>query len=192
MKKYVLYVSGYEVEASCHEISKDEYRKLISHQEQNDIKSPIDMIDDIESMVENYDRYNGDMFHITESLFDDSTTFRIVDEDDNGVLTFSLNDIEHDDDLDLIPYEEYDVYSKDYSIFYCEYNKGTLFGIEFFSDTVPTVGDFDYLRNSINSPDGDIDILCDIFFKKEKQFKNHDHAFVRGKNAECFIVKNSV
>jgi hypothetical protein len=193
MAKYKLIVSGWEIETSAHSISEQEYEKIVSFKEDNNISTFHEMMDELENLVEGYYRYSGNIFNKTCLLsYENDTYFEVLDENDNEVLSFKLTDIDHDsekfEEMERETYNADPEYSEhNYIIFASDSSKGVLFGADFESDELPKIEDFDYLDNYIGTPEGDIDYIEDIYFKGEKLEKNYDFADSSGKSSETDI-----
>lgn len=193
MAKYKLILSGWELEASAHSITKEEYLEIISCKEENDYNTYHDMLDELETILEDYFRWDGNIFTIScPFLYENDTYFSVLDENDVEVLSFKLCDINHDSEkFEEVEREEYDADPEtcghDYILFASDSNKGQIYGCEFESDEIPKIEDFDYLDNYINTPEGEIDILEEVYFKGEKLEKNFDYTDTRGKSSETDI-----
>jgi hypothetical protein len=101
--------------------------------------------------------------------------FEIIDEEENKVLEFGINDVgdlyetieDYDDKYEYRGYEVIPQYNVPPTNLYLsvDENKGGIFTFTFESDTVPVASDFTYSTGSIDTPDGDYDFIDKIFFK---------------------------
>ena len=193
MAKYKLILSGWELEASAHSITQEEYEEILLSKEENDYETFHDMMDELEYILEDYFRWDTNHFTISCAfLYENDTYFSVLDENDVEVLSFKLCDINHDSEkFEEVEREEYDADPEtcghDYILFASDSNKGQIYGCEFESDEIPKIEDFDYLDNYINTPEGEIDILEEVYFKGEKLEKNFDYTDTRGKSSETDI-----
>lgn len=193
MAKYKIILSGWEIEASAHSISQQDYEKIISYKEDNGIDTFHEMMDEFENLVEGYYRYDGNIFTVSRPFhYDDNTFFKVLDENDEEVLSFTLGEINHDydkfDDLGIESYNADPEFSEhEYIIFACDENKGQIFGCDFESEDIPKIEDFDYSTTCIGTPEGEYDVLEDIYFKDQKLEKDFNYCDTRGKSSETHI-----
>lgn len=193
MAKYKLILSGWEIEASAHSITEEEHSKILAYKEENDIEDLHQMYDELENLVDGYYRYDGNIFTVTRPFhYDDNTYFLVMDENDQEVLSFTLGEINHDsdkfEDLEIESYNADPQFSEHkIIIFACDESKGQLFGCEFESDELPKIEDFEYTTTYINTPDGEMDLIEDIYFKDQKMEKDFNYCDTRGKSSETSI-----
>lgn len=193
MAKYKLIISGWELEASAHSITQDEYEEILSSKEENGYETFHDMMDELEYILEDYFRWDGNIFSVSfPFLYENDTYFSVLDENGGKVLSFKLVDINHDSEkFESVEREEYDsdpeTCGHDYVIFARDSSKGQIYCCEFESDEVPKIEDFDYLDNYINTPEGEMEILEEIYFKGQKLEKNFDESDTSGKSSETDI-----
>lgn len=188
MAKYKLVVSGWEIETSAHHITLEQYEKINNHKEKNEISTFHDMAFDFEDFIDGYYRYHGNLFNFSGAFaYDEQTYLGIVNESGEEIFGFVLGDINHVNSENGV----YDAYPEntghDCIIFAIDENKGYLYECEFESEEEPKIEDFTYSINYIDTPEREIDIIEDFYFKGQKLEKDFDRCDTSGKSSETDI-----
>lgn len=188
MAKYKLVVSGWEAEASAHAISHEQYDKIKKHKEDNGIHSFHDMMEEIENIVRDYSRFNGNLFSFSGAIaYEDETFLNVEDENGKVVLSFVLGDIDFVE-LENEPYgASLESLGNEYVIFALDENEGTLYQCEFESDEEPKIEDFTYSESYIDGPDTEMEVVEDFYFKGNKLEKDFDICDTSGKYSKTDI-----
>jgi len=188
MKSYALTITGWELEASGHSLTDDEVKKIREYQDENEIDS-LDLIgSDLENIIEGYYSGDGNMWSIIRPLENDRINCVLSDSDDpeNTIIEFGLDEMgnhdEYQEDYEITNYNGYPTEEKEKNILlWFGENKGTICSFNFESEEVPTSKDFTYIRGSIETPDGDWDVVDKVFFKGKELEPNWDCEWVTGK-----------
>lgn len=188
MAKYKLIVSGWEIESSAHSISEEQYQKIVTYKDENDISTFHDMAFEFENFVDGYFRFNGNIFNFSGALaYEDDTYLSVVNEEGDEILNFVLGDINFDDSEN----EAYDAdpenIDQECIIFACDENKGVIYQCEFESEDEPQIEDFTFSQNYINTPEREFDVVDDFFYKGQKLEKDFDCTDTSGKSSDTDI-----
>ena len=186
MKKYQLKVYGWELNASAHSLTNQEVQVVKEYQEDNRYDDLSEVAWELESIIEGYEPFSTNMWVITKPFYSDKLTFTITDENGEEVTEFSLNDItnhsEIDEDYEGENYQGYPLENKNENILlFLEENKGLVCEFNFESEETPTSKDFSYLVGSVETPDGDWDLIDKMFFKGTELEENFDNQNTTGK-----------
>lgn len=189
MTNYTLKISGWELNASAHNLSYDEVDDLLDYQEEMGIDDLSEIGTGLEDIIDGYDPFDTNMWVISKPLdISDKTWFTVDDEDGNNILDFSINKIDEVNEDMVLDYE-YPTPLQGYPeedhneniLLFLEENKGLVCNFNFKSDTVPTIDDFTYESNCIETPDGDWDFVNKVFYKGKEIEMEYDEQWVRGK-----------
>lgn len=186
MAKYKLRLHGWELNASAHSLTNQQVEDLKEYQEENGNDDLSEIAWEIETVVEEYEPFNTNMWVIDAPMDNDKLTFILEGEDGEEVTTFKLDDMtdhyEIDEDYDSDSRNGYPEEGGDENILlFLEENKGVVYGFNLESEEVPTDKDFSYVRGSIDTPDGEWDFVDKVFFKGTELEVDFDFQETRGK-----------
>ena len=186
MAKYKLRLHGWELNASAHSLTNEQVEDLKEYQEENGNEDLSEIAWEIETVVEEYEPFNTNMWVIDVPIDNDKLTFILEGEDGEEVTTFKLDDMtdhyEIDEDYDSDSRNGYPEEGGDENILlFLEENKGIVYGFNLESEEVPTAKDFSYVRGSIDTPDGEWDFVDKVFFKGTELEVDFDFQETRGK-----------
>ena len=186
MAKYKLRLHGWELNASAHSLTNEQVEDLKEYQEENGNEDLSEIAWEIETVVEEYEPFNTNMWVIDVPMDNDKLTFILEGEDGEEVTTFKLDDMtdhyEIDEDYDSDSRNGYPEEGGDENILlFLEENKGIVYGFNLESEEVPTAKDFSYVRGSIDTPDGEWDFVDKVFFKGTELEVDFDFQETRGK-----------
>jgi hypothetical protein len=186
MAKYKLRLHGWELNASAHSLTNEQVEDLKEYQEENGNDDLSEIAWEIETVVEEYEPFNTNMWVIDVPMDNDKLTFILEGEDGEEITTFKLDDMtdhyEIDEDYDSDSRNGYPEEGGDENILlFLEENKGIVYGFNLESEEVPTAKDFSYVRGSIDTPDGEWDFVDKVFFKGTELEVDFDFQETRGK-----------
>ena len=186
MAKYKVRLHGWELNASAHSLTNEQVEDLKEYQEENGNEDLSEIAWEIETVVEEYEPFNTNMWVIDVPMDNDKLTFILEGEDGEEVTTFKLDDMtdhyEIDEDYDSDSRNGYPEEGGDENILlFLEENKGIVYGFNLESEEVPTAKDFSYIRGSIDTPDGEWDFVDKVFFKGTELEVDFDFQETRGK-----------
>ena len=186
MAKYKVRLHGWELNASAHSLTNEQVEDLKEYQEENGNEDLSEIAWEIETVVEEYEPFNTNMWVIDVPMDNDKLTFILEGEDGEEVTTFKLDDMtdhyEIDEDYDSDSRNGYPEEGGDENILlFLEENKGIVYGFNLESEEVPTAKDFSYVRGSIDTPDGEWDFVDKVFFKGTELEVDFDFQETRGK-----------
>lgn len=186
MAKYKVRLHGWELNASAHSLTNEQVEDLKKYQEENGNEDLSEIAWEIETVVEEYEPFNTNMWVIDVPMDNDKLTFILEGEDGEEVTTFKLDDMtdhyEIDEDYDSDSRNGYPEEGGDENILlFLEENKGIVYGFNLESEEVPTAKDFSYVRGSIDTPDGEWDFVDKVFFKGTELEVDFDFQETRGK-----------
>jgi hypothetical protein len=186
MTKYKLRLHGWELNASAHSLTNQQVEELKEYQEENGNDDLSEIAWEIETVVEEYEPFNTNMWVIDVPMDNDKLTFILEDENGEEITTFKLDDMT--DHYEIV--EDYDGENRngypeeggdENILLFLEENKGVVYGFNLESEEVPTAKDFSYIRGSIDTPDGDWDFVDKVFFKGTELEVDFDFQETRGK-----------
>jgi len=192
MEKYKLMILGWELETSAHSLSQDQYQSVLDYMSENDIESLDEISDELENIIENYSRIDGNMFSFSRPLLSAGDAYlKILDDTNKELATINFRDVKkrgNFQDPPLTPYNAMpDSSGKDYILFTADNNKGVLFGAEIESIGIPSIHDFSYTENILLTPEGNIVFMETIFFKDDPIEENYDFSDIDGKSTETYL-----
>jgi hypothetical protein len=181
MTKYRLQVYGWEVDAMGHTLTDEQVQQIKDLMEENGYDQLWECRTDLEELGIVEDIYNPELFHVSRALDNGSVFFKVYDENEENVICeFEMKDLGDfyevmgdDETIDAkYPYENYFAVPEiiegvDNVLFIADENKGGITQFIFESDTVPTPQDFCVLGGSIETPEGEWDIISKYFYKGE-------------------------
>ena len=194
MAKYTLNTYGWSFEAICKSLTDEQVQIIKDKMEEEGFSELHEIRFDLDELLD-LDFWDGEIFHKTEAFDNGTMHFELLDEEENKVLEFGI-----DETADL--YETIEDYDEKYE--YREYNafpqkegptnvylsidenKGGMFKFSLESDTVPTPTDFTYSSGSIGTPEGDYDFIGQVFFKGQP-LEIEDCLDNSGKSSSCMI-----
>lgn len=186
MAKYKIRLHGWELNASAHSLTNQQVEDLKEYQEENGNEDLSEIAWELETVVEEYEPFNTNMWVIDVPMDNDKLTFILEGEDGEEITTFKLDDMtdhyEIDEDYDGENRNGYPEEGGDENILlFLEENKGVVYGFNLESEEVPTAKDFSYVRGSIDTPDGEWDFVDKVFFKGTELEVDFDFQETRGK-----------
>jgi hypothetical protein len=191
--KYTVNTYGWSGEFVAKKLTKEQLEKVDSLLEERDTTNVADIRFDLEDEL-GIDMLDGDIFQTVRGLNNNTMLFQVRDEDGELVLEFGIEDIKNvldeNDDMygDMVSYEV--TPTEDYSVYLSvDEFKGGIFSYEFESDVTPKVEDFKYVTGSVDTPDGDWDIIEGIYYDGEK-LEIYDYLDNSGKAATVEIFKS--
>lgn len=199
MSNYILKISGWELDASAHNLTDVQVDTLNDYQEEMGIDDLSKIGAGLEDVIDGYSPYDTNMWKISKPLASsDNTYFYVEDEDGLTVLEFTLSDVQSIDDINethefeevLQGYPEED--NNENILLWLEENKGLVCEFHFSGDETPTVGDFAWEPNCIETPDADWGFVNRVYFKGIELDFDYDEQFVRGKDltVELWTLKD--
>ena len=172
MAQYKLECYGLEIEARALSLSEKQVEGIQQLMETNgydEVSEAAYELDDI-----GIDVYDGDIFHFTKPLFNCKTLFKVVNEAEEEVLRFEIEEMAHIEDV-IDNFEYNDLFNaipmagKIERILFClDESKGALFYMAFEANEIPTLQDFAYSTNLIETPTDEWDFIEELYFKGEK------------------------
>jgi hypothetical protein len=195
MAKYTLNTYGWSFEAICKSLTDEQVQIIKDKMEEEGFSELHEIRFDLDELLD-LDFWDGEIFHKTEAFDNGTMYFEIIDEEENKVLEFGINDVgdlyetieDYDDKYEYRGYEVIPQYNVPPTNLYLsvDENKGGIFTFTFESDTVPTPSDFTYSTGSIDTTDGDYDFIDKIFFKGQP-LEIEDYLDNSGKSSSCMI-----
>lgn len=184
--KYTLHVYGWEGEFVCKSISPED-TKII-----DDLKDSIDgdyseIRWDIDSHIEGFDMYDGDLLHTSNPLNNGTCHFQLFDENNEIVLEFNIEDITQSDEdfeYDIKTSENHNVY------FSVDESKGGIYSYEIESDSKIYPFDFTWKEGLIFLPSGEFWSIIDCFQFRGENIEPMDHLDNYGKSSTLQIFKH--
>jgi|LakMenEpi03Aug12_release.lakeMendotaPanAssembly.Ray.scaffolds.fasta_scaffold68239_4 hypothetical protein len=185
--KYTLNVYGWEGEFVCKSITHEETKSI------DDLKEKIEADDyweirfDLDTHIENFDIYDGDILHMSKPLNNGTAHFELHDENQEIVLRFTIDDInptEYDN--------EYDVRTSPDTNVYCsiDESKGGINSYEIESDSKIYPFDFTFTEGIILLPNGEFWSVIDQIYFKGEEIEPYDHLDNYGKSSTLHIFKH--
>ena len=195
MAKYTLNTYGWSFEAICKTLTHEQVQLIRDKMEEEGFSELHEIRFDLDELLD-LDFWDGEIFHKTEAFDNGTMHFELLDEEENKVLEFGINDVgdlyetieDYDDKYEYRGYEVIPQYNVPPTNLYLsiDENKGGIFTFTFESDTVPTPSDFTYSTGSIDTTDGDYDFIDKIFFKGQP-LEIEDYLDNSGKSSSCMI-----
>jgi hypothetical protein len=159
--KYTLNTYGWSSEFVGKSLTKEQTEQIENLKKARGVENLWEIRFDIDDEMD-FDMWDGDLLHVNKILNNETASFELVDENREVVLNFGIEDIkfvdEDIDSYDVFPSENVDV------LFSIDESKGGMFSYEIESDVVPTIEDFNYSQTTIDTPEGDWDIIDNIFY----------------------------
>ena len=161
------------MEAIAKELTDEQVQIIKTKMEEEGYKELYQIRFELDELLD-IDIWDGDLFHHSAGMDNETIHFEVIDEEGNKVLEFDIMDmadlyetIENYDEL--FAYKDYNAYPQPVgpkNIYLCvDENKGGVNSYEFESDTVPVASDFTYSSGSVGTPEGDWDFVDGVFFK---------------------------
>ena len=184
--KYILNVYGWEGEFVGKTISPDE-TKII-----DDLKDSIggdysEIRWDIDSHIEGFDMYDGDLLHLSKPLNNGTLHFELFNENNEVVLEFNIEDItstNEDVEYDISTTENSNVY------FSVDESKGGIHTYEIESDSKIYPFDFTWTEGLIFIPSGEFWSVIDSINFRGEPMEPFDHLDNNGKSSTLQIFKH--
>ena len=195
MAKYTLNTYGWSFEAVCKSLTDEQVQIIKDKMEEEGFSELHEIRFDLDELLD-LDFWDGEIFHKTEAFDNGTMHFELLDEEENKVLEFGINDVgdlyetieDYDDKYEYRGYEVIPEYNVPQTNLYLsvDENKGGIFTFTLESDTVPGASDFTYSTGSIDTPEGDYDFIDKIFFKGQP-LEIEDYIDNWGKSSSCMI-----
>jgi len=188
--KYKLNCYGWEGEFLAKTLTNEQVEKVKQFKEERGVDELWEIRFDLEEL--GIDIWNGDLFHISKPLDNGTLIFEVEDENGEIVLKFGYEDITdiHDMIEDFDEYVSHEAYPEENKNVYIsiDESKGGLFYCEFESDEPPKPMDFACAPGSVDTPDGEWDIIDSIYFRGQK-LEVTDYLDNRGKSSSVEIYE---
>jgi hypothetical protein len=195
MAKYTLNTYGWSFEAVCKSLTDEQIQIIKDKMEEEGFSELHEIRFDLDELLD-LDFWDGEIFHKTEAFDNGTMHFELLDEEENKVLEFGINDVgdlyetieDYDDKYEYRGYEVIPEYNVPQTNLYLsvDENKGGIFTFTLESDTVPGASDFTYSTGSIDTPEGDYDFIDKIFFKGQP-LEIEDYLDNSGKSSSAMI-----
>jgi hypothetical protein len=151
------------------------------------------LYDDLEDLVEDYDRYETNWWCAERILVTPSLNFVLLDEANNLLWTkkhdeasdiYDLADEYNIEDgfddieksFDAVPDED-----QENILLVYELLKGDFCSFEIDSDEIPNIEDFAIVSHCLETPDEEFELLEKVFYKNLELDPNYDDQFEKGK-----------
>ena len=187
--KYTLNTYGWGGEFIGKTLTKEQTKQIDILKEDRKVDNLNEIRFELEDEM-NFDIWDGDLLHINGSFDNSTLNFEIIDENGEIVVTFNVDEIKSFD-VNKVPVKSYNMSpTENHNVFFSidEY-KGGIYSYDFESDTLPTIGDFNYTQTFIDTPDGFWDIIDNIIYKNNV-LEIYDHLDSTGKSSDVFIFKS--
>tara|TARA_B100000795_G_scaffold72593_1_gene51275 strand:+ start:11829 stop:12443 length:615 start_codon:yes stop_codon:yes gene_type:complete len=187
---YRIQCFGWEVEFIAHSLTNNQVLQILEVLEDNEYSELWEARFQFESEGIISDIYDGDLFHFSKALDNDTMRYVVIDENNIEILSFLISEMSDiyeilGDSVDDISYDGYLAIPElindvDNLLFIADESKGGLYEMLFESDEVPTPKDFCYFPGDVGTPAGDWDFISKIFYKG-KELEIYDYLDSRGK-----------
>ena len=186
--KYTLNVYGWEAEFVCKSLTHEQ-TKIIDDLKQKDDSDYSQIRWDIDTHIEDFDMYDGDLFHMSKPLNNGTVHFELYNENNEIVLEFTIDDILYpsDDKEYLI-----ETSSKHNVYFSVDESKGGIHSYEIESDSKIYPFDFTWSEGLILLPSGEFWSFIDTFYFRGGEMEVYDHLDNYGKSSSLSIFKHSI
>jgi len=170
MKKYIINCYGWSIESVGKSLTDEQVQLINEKMVEFGYTEPYEIMFEIEEFM-NFDIWDGDLFHVTKALDNQTLFFEVFDGDGNKINDFDIKDITFNSD-ENIEYKEYSGWPNEETqknIWLMTHeNKGGVYSFEIESEEQPKPEDFSYSTGCISTPDGDWDFIEKIYFKNEE------------------------
>ena len=185
--KYTLNVYGWEGEFVCKSLSHDETNIIDELKDNVGADDYSEIRFDLDSHIDNFDMYDGDILHMSKPLNNGSTHFELHNEDGEIVLTFNIEDLTSTENDN-----EYDIKTSSTNNVYCsiDESKGGIHSYEFESDSKIYPFDFTWTEGLIFLPNGEFWSVIDSFQFRGEELEDYDHLDNYGKSSTLHIFKH--
>lgn len=196
MKKWIITVSGWSINASAHDVPNETVEKINQHKFDMDVEDLTDLMGDLEEIVPGYNMFSTNMWVLDRPVISEKVFLKLLDEDNKVLKSFELSQIDDIMDVD----EDVEIEIPFYSIvpdgdltqnvlYVQEDNKGLICSFEIFSETQPKIEDLTYSASYIETPDGDIEILENLFYKGQPLEMSYEMQDVSGKSITIELIE---
>jgi hypothetical protein len=196
MKKWNITVAGWSHNASAHNVSNQIVEKINEHKFEMDVEDLTDLLGDLEEIIPGYSMYSTNMWVLDRPVISETVFLQILDEDRKVYKKFELSQI---DDIMFLE-EDVEIEIPLYSIipdgdliqnvlYVQEDNKGLICSFEIISDEEPQIEDITYSSSYIETPDGDIEILDNLFYKGQPLEMSYEMQDVSGKSITVELIE---
>lgn len=199
MAKYKLLVNGWGMEASAHNLTSEEVKKIRDEKEANGYDELSEMYIDLPEIIEGYDHYGTNWWVASRPYVNDRLWFVLKDMKDNIIWEIDGNKLpdtyELEEKYGEIPgvdeiSEFIDAYPhRGHENILCliEDVKGTMCCYYIESEEEPKAEDFAFTSQSLESPEFDYEIMDKMFYKNQELVKEFDEEWVTGKSLEIYL-----
>lgn len=191
MKKYKLLVNGIIFDGSAHKLTDVEVQKLVKHKTDNSISKWEELKDDLEDLIDGYDRHETNWWVAERVIINNSLNFHLFDEDGILLWTKRHDELSHiydladkyniedgfedvEKSLDAVPYEG----QENILLFYL-INKGDFFSYDIESEEIPNFEDFAIVSQGLETPEYEIEFLEKVFYKNSELESELDFEFTK-------------
>ena len=186
--KYTLNVYGWEGEFVGKSLSLEETNIIDDLKEKTGSDDYSEIRFDIDTHIDCFDMYDGDLLHMSKPLSNGTTHFELLNENDELVLTFDIDDIsstDEDNEYEIKTTPTKNVY------FSVDESKGGIHTYEIESDDIPKVSSFKYTEGIIYLPNDQHWVVIDVIHYKGKNLEPVDHLDNYGKSSTLNIFKHN-
>lgn len=199
MGTYKLLVGGWGMEASAHNLTSDEVKKLRDEKETNGYDEFSEMYSDLPDLIDGYDHYDTNWWVASRPYVNDRLMFTLMDENEKVIWEKSWEEISNiydlQDKLGEIPGSEevsevidaYPHVGHENILCLIEDVKGTLCNYYIESDEEPKPEDFAFTSQSLESPEFDYEVMDKMFYKTQELEKEYEDQWVSGKSLEVYV-----
>lgn len=196
MKKWIITVSGWSINASAHDVPNETVEKINQHKFDMDVEDLTDLMGDLEEIIPGYNMFSTNMWVLDRPVISEKVFLKLLDENNKVLKSFELSQIDDIMDVD----EDVEIEIPFYSIvpdgdltqnvlYVQEDNKGLICSFEIFSETQPKIEDLTYSASYIETPDGDIEILENLFYKGQPLEMSYEMQDVSGKSITIDLIE---
>jgi hypothetical protein len=174
-KKYTIEIVGWSVKTTAHSLNAKQAKIVQEYAKANNIMLN-DLLESMESVIDNYDHYDTNLWAFEASLLDDLNIY-LEEEDGNEILKFTINETSGDIDknhLDLLTYSALPKAESPNVLVYQEDNKGVIYGCIFESVSTPSPKDFTFKCGRLITPDGDLTFIQTFYFRGEELEEDYE------------------
>jgi hypothetical protein len=172
--KYTVNTYGWSMEALGKSLTDEQVQLIKEKMVEKGYDETSEIRFEVEDFME-FDHWDGDLFHVSKAIDNQTLHFEIEDENGEKVVAFGIEDISRPYDEDGNEKYEYDEFSAwpneetSTNIWLTiDESKGGVFTYEIESEDVPKPEDFSYSFGCVSTPEGDWDYINNIYFKGQE------------------------
>ena len=190
--KYTLTLRGPGFDGSAHKLTDDEVTTLNDYMEDNLLSSPNELYGELPELLEGYSYSDTNWWSDFRPMASENLEFVLTDPKKNIIWKKTLEEMLEPADTEDFPYPDdaIDV-SKSLDAVPCddypnlllvyEEIKGTIVSYTIESDTAPKAEEIAYTKQTLETPDSEIDLLDKVFYKGRELEREYDKELWRGK-----------